>query len=140
MCCFEESIVRCHFSRGFPDTLDGIEFRRIWRQAVKLNELLVCFQPFFAVFFEPMVRRVINYEENFSSVILLYKLLQKFEKRMAVEDVCESIMPFGFAKTDCTKDVSGFALSIGVYTRLLPDSRPCLVQCTVEPETGFVFE
>ena len=107
---------------------------------MKLNELVVCFQPFFAVLFEPMVRSVVNYEENFSSVVLLNKLLQKFKERMAVEDGRESIMPFGFAKTDCTKDVSGFALSIGVYTRLLPDSRPCLVQCTVEPETGFVFE
>ena len=99
----------------------------------------VVVKPSLTVFVQPMPGAVVDDQKDLLSTITADELLEESQETVAVEHFLEAIREACIVQRDCSEDVRRASPSEGVYPRLVPDSRPCLVECSVEPEAGFVF-
>ena len=107
---------------------------------MQLDKVAIGFEPFFSFVIQPMRGCVVDYEKNLPSLIGRDKLFEERKEGGTVEHGREPIVKCSSAEIHSTKNVSSLPLTEGIYTRLLADPRPCLMQCAVKPEARFVFE
>ena len=135
-----ESIVGGHFTCRLPHRLDRIELGRIRWQPKESDVRGVVPEPSLTVLVEIMTGAVVDNEEHLAASVLSDEVLEKYQERLAVEDVRELIVEAGLIETDRAKEMGGLALTESVYARLLTDSRPGTVECSVEPKADLVSE
>lgn len=135
-----ETVVRGHLAGGLPDPFNRHEFRRVARQTVQLDFLPVFPEPFFALVVEVVTRRPVEDQEDLAAGVLSDELLEIFVEGVPVEDLGESIGEVGIRERHRTEHVRRLPLAERVHARLDADPRPSLVECSVEPEAGFVFK
>ena len=134
----EERVVGRALLRLLPDTLDGIELRGVRGQAEQVKTSAVGREPRFAIRVAVMARTVVDHEEYFPSRPA-HEQLEEREERLRSEDGSELIVePRPHLQRQRAEEMGGLAHAERVDPGLHADTSPCLVERTVEPETGFV--
>lgn len=136
----EEGVVRGHLPRGFPDSLDGHELRRVAGKAMQFDEVGVVVQPLLSLVVEVMAGCVVDNEEDFAWRMPAHEAPQELAESGAVEDWREPVREAGFIEGNGTEQVRGFAQSIGIDAGLDTHARPGAMETAVLPEARFVLE
>jgi hypothetical protein len=83
---------------------------------------------------------IVDNQEDLLTVVLCNQPFEERPERLSVEDIGKPKRKAGFVKRDGAKQMCCFSLSVRVNAWLTSNPCPRLVQRTVEPETGLVFE
>jgi len=89
---------------------------------MQLDSAEIFFEPLPSDLVEGVARAIVDDEEDLATSASPNELLQKFEKRAAVELGSKAIAEAPVLERDRSEDVSGLALSECIYSRLLSDS------------------
>lgn len=124
----------------FPEPFNRVEFGRIGWKSEELDSMPIGAEPCFSLRLQIVARTVVEHEKYFSATSC-DKMLEKAQERVPIEDVGK-LPPESrpFFQRYCAKYVRRFSLPKSVDSRLNSHSRPCLVECSVKPEAGFILK
>lgn len=122
-----------------PYRFNGIELRTVRRQQTKVEAMPVVREPLLD-FGSLVVRRIVMDKEDLLSAVALCYGTEKHRIALALEDLAMPIVEFGPVEIDGPKYFLGIALAGRRNQRLVPASRPGLVEAWVLAEAGLIAE
>jgi len=136
---FVEAVVGGSLLGHLPDAFDWVQLRRVRRQPKQLDTMAVTREPQLPFLVEVVTGTVIDDEKGLATTASANDLLEERKERDAVEHWRELVQKArSLLERHDAKDMRSLAHTEGVYTGLVADSRPRLVERPVEPEARFV--
>ena len=135
----KEAVVRRLSTRLVPDSLNGVQLRRVGRQSVQLDTMGVGLEPNVPLSANAMKRSVFDDQKDLPPVAPNEEL-EEVQKGAAVEDVREAVGEFRIVQRQRTVHMCCLAFAACGHAWLHAYSVPRPVQRGVELEARLIFE